>query len=228
MSAKGREFKNHVYEQFARIGKALASPTRLELLELLCQGERSVEVLAGAASQTVANTSRHLQVLLGAQLVKTQKKGNYIIYQLADEGVCKFWKSMQELGEQRLAELKRAANDFFGAHDDTEAVDRKELLNRVQRGKAIVLDVRPVEEFRAGHIQGAVSIPLKGLKNRTKELTKNKEIVAYCRGPYCVLAHEAVEWLKKNGFNASRLSDGVQDWKRNRLPVEKSKVETQK
>ncbi len=224
MSAKGREFKNHVYEQFARIGKALAGAPRLELLELLCQGERSVEVLAKEASQTVANTSRHLHILLAAQLVKTRKEGNYIIYQLADEGVGRFWKSMQELGEKRLAELDRVVNDFFGIKGDAEAVDRKDLFKRVQRGDVEVLDVRPVEEYRAGHIKGAVSVPLKELKNRLKELPEDKEIVAYCRGPYCVLAQEAVEWLTKNGFKASRLSDSVQDWKRYRLPVKKGGV----
>lgn len=225
MSAKGRIFKNHVYEQFARIGKALSSATRLELLELLCQGERSVEVLAGEASQTVANTSRHLQVLLAAQLVKTRKDGNYIIYQIADKGVSRFWKNMQELGKQRLAELDKVVNDFFGAKWDVEAVDRKELLKRASNGEVVVLDVRPVEEYRTGHIKGAVSVPLKELKKRLFELPPHLEIVAYCRGPYCVLAQEAVELLNKHGFKAYRLKDSVQDWKRLRLPVEESKVE---
>ncbi len=225
MSKKGRVFKNYIYEQFARIGKAVASAPRLELLELLCQGERTVEVLANAASQTVANTSRHLQVLLSAQLVKTRKKGNYIIYQLADDGVGRFWKSMQVLGEQRFAELERAANDFFGKNEDAEAVDRKVLYNRVQRGEVVVLDVRPIEEYRAGHIKGAISVPLNKLKKHLKNLPKNQEIVAYCRGPYCVLAHEAVELLNKNGLKASRLKDSIQDWKRSRLPIDKIKIE---
>ena len=218
----GREFKNYVFGQFARIGKALSSPTRLELLDILCQGERTVEVLAKAASQTVANTSRHLQMLLAAQLVKTRRKGTYITYQLADKSVCRFWKTMQELGEQQLAELNQAANSFFGTEEGVEAVDRKELYKGAQGGQILVLDVRPIEEYRAGHIKGALSIPLRELKKRISELPPHSKVVAYCRGPYCVLAHKAVELLRKKGFEASRLSDGVQDWKRYRLPVEKS------
>jgi len=208
-----RNFKDAIYQQFARMGKAVSAPKRLELLDLLCQGPRTVEVLAEQASLSVANTSQHLQVLRAARLVEAEKKGLYVEYRLASEDVCKFFLALRSLAESRLAEIELVTREYLGRRDAMETVAGDELLRRVKRGEVTVLDVRPSEEYRAGHIPGAVSIPLGELKARFKELPKRREVVAYCRGPYCVFAVEAVELLRKNGFKAHRMQEGVLDWR---------------
>lgn len=218
-----RSFKNAIYEQFARIGKALSSPRRLELLDLLCQAPRSVETLAREANLTVANTSRHLHIMRGAGLVESERKGLYVTYRIADCEVCDFFRSMRLLAEKRLAEIEQIARRFLEGREGLEAVDWEELLERVRKGSVIVVDVRPTEEYRAGHIPGAVSIPLKELENRLSELPKDQEIVAYCRGPYCVLSIQAVESLRAKGFRAVRLEDGVEDWRAHGFAVETAK-----
>ena len=217
--SSGRRFKNSIYDQFARIGKGLASPRRLELLDLLCQGPRTVETLAREAGQSIANTSQHLQVMRAARLVAAEKEGQYVTYSLADNEVCDFFQSLCHLAESRLAEVERATRDFLQERGQMEPVDRVALIERVRDGAVTVLDVRPPEEYRAGHIPGAISVPLSELKHRLAELPRDREIVAYCRGPYCVLAVEAVDMLRTHGFKALRLEDGVPDWRARGLTV---------
>ncbi len=219
MRNPNRIFKDAIYEQFARIGKAVSSPKRLELLDLLCQGERTVEVLAKETGLTVANASQHLQVLRAARLVEAEKVGLFVVYRLADQAVCEFFRAMRLLAESRLAEVEQIKRRFLEGREGMEPVDRDALLKRVREGAVTVLDVRPVEEYRAGHIPGAISIPLKELERRMSKLARGQEIVAYCRGPYCVLAIQAVEILRAKGFNAVRLEEGIQDWRSYGLPV---------
>lgn len=217
-----RRFKDAVYEQLARIGKAVASPRRLELLELLCQGPRTVEALAQQTSQSVANTSQHLQVLRAARLVDAEKAGLYVTYRLADDEVCTFFLALRELATSRLAEIERVTRAYLRDRGAMDPVDREALVGRVKRGEVTVIDVRPVEEFRAGHIPGAVSVPLAELERRLAKLPKSREIVAYCRGPYCVLAIDAVKVLRARGFKAFRMEDGVPDWRARGFAVEAS------
>ena len=213
MRNPNRIFKDAIYEQFARIGKAVSSPKRLELLDLLCQGERTVEVLAKETGLTVANASQHLQVLRAARLVEAEKEGLFVTYRLADQAVCEFFRAMRVLAESSLAEVEQIKRRFLEGREGMEPVDRDALLKRAREGAVAVLDVRPVEEYRAGHIPGAISIPLKDLQRHLSELPRDQEIVAYCRGPYCVLAVQAVEMLRAKGFNAVRLEEGIQDWR---------------
>lgn len=219
MTRTPREYKDSLYQQFARIGKAVSSPKRLELLDLLSQGERTVEVLAKEANMSVGNTSQHLQTLRAAHLVGTRKEGLYITYRLADQAVCEFFLRMRELAKNRLAEVEHIAKRFLEGRMGMEPVDRDALIGRVRVGAVTVIDVRPIEEYRAGHIPGAISIPLNELENRLTDLSRDQEIVAYCRGPYCVLAVQAVEMLLADGFRAVRLEDGVQDWRAMGFPV---------
>jgi rhodanese-related sulfurtransferase len=214
-----RVFKDRVYEQLARISKAVASPQRLELLDLLSQSPRTVEHLAQEAHQTVANTSRHLQVLRAARLIEAEKEGVFVRYRIADEAVVDFFRLLRVLAASRLAELDQLTRQFFKDPDGLEPVDRKALLARVRKGLVTVLDVRPTEEYRSGHIAGAISLPLHELKGRLAELPHDQNIVAYCRGPYCVLAAQAVELLREHGFRVVRLEDGVADWRAHGLPV---------
>ena len=223
MSTIHRRFKDAIYEQFARIGKAVSAPKRLELLDLLSQSPRTVEVLAELAALSVANASQHLQVLRAARLVEAEKKGLYVEYRVADEDVSRFLVSLRGLAEARLAEVDRVARDYFEARGALEAVDGEELLRRVRNGEVTVLDVRPSEEYRAGHIPGALSFPVNELKARLKELPKGREVVAYCRGPYCVMAVEAVELLRKKGFKAHRMEQGIVDWRARGWRVEASR-----
>lgn len=213
MKNPNRAFKDAIYEQFARIGKAVASPIRLELLDLLCQGPRTVEVLAKESGQTVANASQHLQVLRISRLVETEKKGLFVTYRLADSAVCEFFRAMRILAESRLAEVEQIKRQFLEGREGMEPVEREELLKLVRQGAVTVLDVRPIDEFKAGHVAGALSIPLKELKLRLSELPRDQEIVAYCRGPYCVLSVEAVEFLRAEGFQAIRIEEGIQDFR---------------
>jgi rhodanese-related sulfurtransferase len=208
-----RWFKDTIYGQLGRIGKAVSSPRRLELLDLLCQAPRTVEALAREANQSVANTSQHLQVLRRARLVEADKNGLFVTYRLADESVCDFYRALRLLAESRLAEIERVARDYVERPEGLEGIDRRALLERVRRGEVLVLDVRPAEEYVAGHIPGALSIPLSELEDRLEQLPVDQEIVAYCRGPYCLFAVEAVELLRAHGFKATRLEDGVSDWR---------------
>ena len=214
-----RDFKDASYGQLARIGKALSSPKRLELLDLLCQSERTVEALAAETGMSVANTSQHLQILQAARLVETMKNGRYVVYRLADALVCDFFRSFRLLAEDRLAEIEQIRRRFFSEGGALHPLDRETLLQRVQQGKAIVIDVRPSNEYLTAHIAGALPIPLEQLKRRLSELPRNKEVVAYCLGPFCVLAKEAVELLRAHGFQARRLEDSVQDWLAHGFPV---------
>ncbi|MBI2402313.1 MAG: metalloregulator ArsR/SmtB family transcription factor [Gemmatimonadetes bacterium] len=218
-ATKARRFKDAIYRQLARIGKAVASPRRLELLDLLAQGPRTVERLASESGQTVANTSQHLQLLRRARLVEAQKQGLYVTYRLADQGVAEFYRGLRALAESRLGEIHRVTRDFLADRGALEAVDQEVLVARVLRGEVTLLDVRPVEEYAAGHIVGAVSVPLRELERRLASFPKRRQIVAYCRGPYCVLAIEAVARLRALGFKALRLEDGVPDWRARGLPV---------
>ncbi|MCU0664795.1 MAG: metalloregulator ArsR/SmtB family transcription factor [Myxococcota bacterium] len=219
MSSPSRQFKDAIYEQLGRVGKALASPRRLELLDLLCQGPRTVDALAREAEQSIANTSQHLQVLRAARLVESEKRGLFVTYRLADEKVCKFYRELRTLAQSRLLEIQAVTQKFLEQRDELELVDQDELVSRVRRGEVTLLDVRPSEEFKAGHIPGAVSIPLAELESRLADLPRDREIVAYCRGPYCVLSVEAVEVLRAKGFHAVRMKEGVPSWRAHGLPV---------
>lgn len=218
----GREVKDGLYEQFARIGKAVAHPKRIELLDLLCQGERSVEVLARAAALSVTNASAHLRVLREARIVETRREATKVYYRLASDAVCGMFFSLRDLAAERYAEVEKLVRDYFEARDQLEPVTREELLTRADDGSVLVLDVRPGEEYQAGHIPGAISVPLDELEDRLNALAKNTEIVAYCRGPYCVLAPQALQLLRKHGYQARRLQDGLPEWRRAGLPVEVS------
>jgi rhodanese-related sulfurtransferase len=206
-------FKTAIYEQIARIGKAAASPGRLELLDLLSQGPRTVEALARQTGQTVANTSHHLQVLRNVRLVDAEKAGLYVTYRLADPQVSEFFLQLRTLAEGRLAEIERVRRDYFESRNALEAVGDDELLRRVRSGEVTVLDVRPHEEYLAGHIPRALSIPLTDLRRRLRELPKGRDIVAYCRGPYCVMALDAVDLLRGKGYRALRMEHGVPEWR---------------
>lgn len=203
-----RSYQNALYEQFARVGKAVDSPRRVELLELLSQAERTVQKLAELTDMSVANTSRHLRILLQARLVEKEKKGVYAWYRLADDSVYEFFHALRNVAESRLAEVQRITAELFGSEDQVESVDRDTLLQRARDGEVTVIDVRPPEEYSAGHIPGAISIPLEDLEDRLAELPRDRRIVAYCRGPHCILAARAVEMLQARGFQAVRLDGG--------------------
>jgi len=211
--------KAMLYEQFARIGKVLGNAKRLELLHLLGQGERSVESLARASGLGLTTASAHLQVLRQARLVETRRDGVKVFYRLADDTVYRLLLALQEVGRVRLAEVQQIARDYFEARDEFRPVTREELQERLKRGEVVVLDVRPVDEFRAGHIPGAVSIPAEELAARLDELPSS-EVVAYCRGPYCVLATAALNVLGASGWRASRLEEGFPEWRLAGLPIE--------
>ncbi len=213
MTTPHRLFKDRIYEQLARVGKALAAPRRVELLDHLGQGPRTVEALAELAGTSVANASQHLQVLRAARLVEARKRGPYVEYRLAADDVSRFFVALRSLAGSRLAEVEQVTRAYFAGRGGDEAVGGDELIGRVRRGEVTVLDVRPAEEFRAGHIPRAVSIPVDELKARLKELPRDREVAAYCRGPYCVMAVEAVELLRKKGYTAHRMEQGVPDWR---------------
>ena len=217
---RGREFKDAVFSQFAQIAGAFGSPKRIEIVDLLAQGERNVEAIARETGLSVANTSRHLQVLKGVSLVATRKEGLQVFYRLGDPMVLRGYHALQELAEARLAEVGRLVSDYFGGTDGLEPVEREELLKRARGRHVVVLDVRPPEEYAAGHIAGAVSLPLPELERRLAEVPRGRRVVAYCRGPYCVLAAEAVRLLRKRGVDAVRLREGYPEWRDAGLPIE--------
>ena len=205
------------YEQLARIGKALGSARRVQLLELLCQGERSVETLATAAGMSLTNTSQHLQSLRAARLVETRREGTRVFYRVAGDAVCRFFLELGDLARARLATVEQfVQNSVVG--DGFEEMTREELLERLDDGAVVVLDVRPAEEFCAGHVPGAVSVPAETVADLLGALPADAEIVAYCRGPYCVLASEVLEFLRKHGFRARRLEGGFPEWRAAGLP----------
>ncbi len=208
----GRRFKDAIYQQFARVSKALASPHRIELVELLAQGPRTVEALARLSDMSLANTSQHLQVLRAAGLAEATREGLFVTYRLADPKVSELFLALRSVAEARLAEVERIKRGFLAERDQLEEIDEAALRRRVREGAVTLLDVRPPEEYAAGHIPGAISLPLPELVRQLADLPRRTEIVAYCRGPYCVLAVEAVALLRRKGFRALRLEDGVLDW----------------
>ena len=214
-----RELKDPLYAQFARIGHALASPVRIELLDLLAQGEKTVEALAEQSAAGIKNASAHLRVLRQARLVETRRDGTYIYYRLADVDVARFVRDLQLLGRRRLAEVEQVARQFIDDRDELEPITQTELRKLVRDGDVTVIDVRPADEYEAGHIPGAVSIPLPELKRRLRELPKRREVIAYCRGPYCVFALEAVTLLRKHGYQARRSEEGLPGWRDAGLPI---------
>src|SRR5215212_6302621 len=219
-TADHREFKDHLFEQFARVGKALASPKRLEIVDLLAQGERTVEEIARETAMPLANASQHLQALKGARMVESRREGLYAYYRLADEGVFRTWQAVRALGETRLAEIDRVVETYLKDREAMEAVDAVGLMERLAEESVVVLDARPEEEYRAGHVPGALSVPVASLEATLQTLPKDKEIVAYCRGPYCVFSDEAVRALSSRGYRASRLTEGFPDWRAAGYPIE--------
>ncbi|UCE88640.1 MAG: metalloregulator ArsR/SmtB family transcription factor [Pseudomonadota bacterium] len=213
-------FKHELFAQFARVGKALANGNRLELLEYLAQGERSVEDLARVSGLTVANTSQHLQQLRQAGLVTSRKEGLKVYYRLSGDDVISLLDGLRSVAERRLADVDRLVNTYLTVKDSLEPIPRTELLSRVREGLVTVIDVRPPEEYSAGHLPGALNIPLAELERELGQLDSDQEIVAYCRGPHCVLAFDAVARLRAQGLNARRLEDGYPEWRTAGLPVE--------
>lgn len=214
-----RELKDPLYAQFARIGHALGSPVRIELLDLLAQGEKTVEALADHSAAGIKNVSAHLRVLRQARLVETRRDGTYIYYRLADADVGRFVRDLQRLGQRRLAEVEQVTRQYIDDRDELEPVTQAELRKLVRDGDVTVIDVRPADEYEAGHIPGALSIPVSELKRRLRELPKRREIIAYCRGPYCVFSLEAVTLLRQHGFRARRTDEGLPAWRDAGLPI---------
>jgi len=215
-----RAYKDQLFEQFARIGRGLGNGRRLELLEMLAQRERTVEELAAESEMSVANTSQHLKALREARLVEVRREGLYARYRLANDQVFALWQALRELGTARLAEIRQIVETYLTDRESLRGITCEELNRRLKDRSVVLLDVRPEKEYQAGHVAGARSIPLTELKARLKDLPKRKEIVAYCRGPYCVFADEAVALLRSHGRKATRLETGFPDWKARGLPVE--------
>ena len=208
-----RDFKDALYTQFARIGHALSNAKRIELLDLLTQGEKTVEALADYTSTPVKNTSAHLRVLRQARLVETRKDGTHVYYRPADAHTERFLRAFQLLGEQRLAEVREVTTLYLDGQDALQPVDFAELRRRLHDGSATVIDVRPREEYEAGHIPGALSIPVADVRRQLKIIPKSREVIAYCRGPYCVYSLDAVKLLRKHGYRARRAGQGLPDWR---------------
>ncbi len=215
-----REIKNQLYEQVARVGKALASPKRLELIELLCQGEKAVEVLAAQAEISVKLTSAHLKELRQARLVEARKDGKYVLYRLANTSVADLWVTLRSEAEERLVELQLALAGIVDHASELDGLDRATILKKAQAGELLILDVRPAEEFVSGHLPHAYSLPVDQLRKRLAELPKDMPVVAYCRGPFCLMAKDAVALMRKNGYHAVHLTDGVAEWRAHGLPLE--------
>jgi rhodanese-related sulfurtransferase/DNA-binding transcriptional ArsR family regulator len=219
---EGVDFKHTLFDQFARVGKAFGHANRLELLEFLAQGERSVDGLAKASGLSTANTSQHLQQLRQAGLVTTRRDGQTIFYRVSDTDVLELVDRLRRVAERHLAEVEQLVNRYLTVKDDLEPLPAGELLSRARAGLVTVIDVRPPEEYRAGHVPGAVNVPLEELETRLREFDQDREVIAYCRGPYCLLAFEAVARLRDKGVPARRLQDGFPEWQLAGLPVEGS------
>ena len=214
-----REFKDAIYVQVARVGRAVSHPRRLELLDLLCQGPATVEQLARKSSLSVGSTSQHLQALKEARLVRGERRGTFVVYRLQDEWTCALFHTLQTVAERYYAEMRVITEAFLADHAGLEAVDVVQLQDRIQGDDVVLLDVRPADEYRAGHWPGALSVPLETLAGRLADLPRDRQIVAYCRGPYCVLSLHAVDLLRQEGFQAVRLVEGVGDWRARGLPM---------
>ncbi len=220
-----RATKEALFDGFAQVAKALSNGRRAEIVDVLTNGERSVETLAGEVHQSVANTSQHLQILRNAGLVTSRRAGTFVYYRLVSPDVVSFWRRLQGVARASRADIERLVHEYLGT-DDIEELTKDELRQRLKRkDKVVVLDVRPQEEYEAGHIPGAISIPLNELKRRVKELPKSKQIVAYCRGPLCALAPEAARYLQSKGYKVKRLTEGAPDWEAAGLPLNREKVE---
>jgi len=218
VSGKGPKFQ--LFEQFAGVAKALSHVHRLELLELLAQGERNVEALSKVAGLSIANTSRHLQILRLAGLVSSRKNGLFVFYRVAGDDVIELLRSLQRTGERHIGEVTRVVSGYFKERDNLEPISRQELRDRSKKGLVTVLDVRPVEEYESGHIPGAINVPLKDIEKCIADLPSGQDVIAYCRGSYCVLAFEAVATLRQRGIGAWRLEEGYPEWKAAGFPVE--------
>ncbi|MFO8028569.1 MAG: metalloregulator ArsR/SmtB family transcription factor [Cyclonatronaceae bacterium] len=214
-----RDFKNKIYNELASITKALANPHRLEIIELLAQGPSPVETIAENTGLSIANASQHLQTLKSARLVEMEKRGKYSFYSLQSSGVFELWKTLRDLGFAQNAQIDKLLQDFRKSRHNLESVNSDELLERIEQGVALVLDVRPREEYEAGHIVSALSIPQNELIENLKSLPKNKEIIAYCRGPLCAMADDAIKLLNEYGYRATRLESGYPEWEINGLPT---------
>jgi rhodanese-related sulfurtransferase/DNA-binding transcriptional ArsR family regulator len=219
-ATRHREFKTELYGQFARLGKALANPQRLEFLDLLAQSERTVESLATEVGASAANASQHLQALRRAGLVQARKDGLFVYYKIADPTVLQLCAVLRTVAEKQYADLDRIVREHFGERSDPEAIQIDELLKRARSGDVVILDARPAREYAAGHIAGAISVPIDQLQQRLRTLPKTKQYVAYCRGPYCVYADDAVARLRKTGRRAQRLAVGFPEWRSAGLPVQ--------
>jgi rhodanese-related sulfurtransferase/DNA-binding MarR family transcriptional regulator len=214
-----REAKSKLFDGFGVVAKALASGRRMEILDVLAQGPRSVEDLASEVDQSVANTSHHLRTMARAGLLESDRRGTRVVYRVASPKVTELWRALREVAAEQVAEIDRLARGYFGDRDGLEPVSREEMQRRLRRRDVVALDVRPAAEYRAGHIAGARSIPIDELSRRLKDLPKGSEIIAYCRGPYCVFADDAVRILKRRGYRAARLVDGFPEWRDAGLPV---------
>lgn len=217
---KGREFKDLIFQQFSNIATAFSSPKRLEIIDILAQGEKDVETLSKQISAKLANTSRHLQILKNARLVDSRRYGTRIYYKLSDKKVYDCWKGLQSLAESRVLEIREVVKEFLYEKNALDFMSREELKARIKNEDIILLDVRPVDEFNTGHIPGALSVPLSELKDRLNDISIDSKIVAYCRGPYCILSLEAINILKNEGYNAIRLEEGLPEWREAGLLVE--------
>lgn len=220
---KPNTFKSDLFSQFARVGKALSNANRLELLEFLAQGSRSVESLANVAKLSVANTSQHLQLLRQSGLVTSRKEGLKVYYSLSGDDVISLLNSLRDVAERHISDVDKLVNTYLTAKDDLDPIPADELLNMVKQDLVTVLDVRPHEEYDAGHVQGAINIPINELEQHLQQFDSSQEFVAYCRGPHCILAFDAVAQLRDNGFQARRLEDGYPEWKVAGLPTESDK-----
>lgn len=206
------DIKQRVYQQFARIGKSLSSDKRLEIVDILSNGPKSVDTLAKQTGMSVANVSRHLKILLEAKLVKFQKKGTFVIYSVSDISVTYFLSSLWNLCENRLADIKVIKDELNGKYEEVQYITKQDLIMKMQKNNVILIDIRPIEEFTTSHIKGAISVPLEQLDDYLQTLTKGVELVAYCRGPYCSLASVAVNYMQDQGFTAYRIEEGVREW----------------
>ncbi len=214
-----REFKDKVFSELAKISQALGNPRRLEIIDLLAQGEKTVEVIASHTGMSTANASQHLQVLKAGNIVTVQRRGNFISYKLTNNEVANIYTSLRDFGTSRVAEIDKVIKEFRANKDSLQSVTIDELLNKITLENVIFLDVRPTDEYESGHISGSISVPFDDLKGRLSELPSDKQIIAYCRGPFCVFADEAVHFLRQHNFSANRLEEGFPDWKLKGLPV---------